>query len=221
MEEEYLRKIGATIILVSLLLVSFFLLKPIMLSIVTGIILAFIFSPIYDWVYSKVKYKDLATSIVSIFLVLIIVIPLWFLTPILIDQSFKFFISAQQIDFVTPLKTVFPSIFGSERFSGEIGNVISTFVSNTLNSFTKQLTGLVLDFPTIALKFLVVAFTFYFVLRDKKELIEYIKSLLPFPKEVEKKLFSYSASITRAVIYGQILIGILQGVIAGIGFFII
>ena len=47
-----------------------------------------------------------------------------------------------------------------------------------------------------------------------------MKSLLPFSKEVEKKIFDYSKGITSSVLYGQVIIGILQGIAAGLGFFI-
>ena len=41
-----------------------------------------------------------------------------------------------------------------------------------------------------------------------------------YTKEVEKKLFKSSRNITLSVIYGQVFIGLIQGVITGIGFFI-
>ena len=43
---------------------------------------------------------------------------------------------------------------------------------------------------------------------------------MPFSKEVEKKLFESSKNMTISVLYGQVVIGIFQGLIAGIGFFI-
>jgi predicted PurR-regulated permease PerM len=67
---------------------------------------------------------------------------------------------------------------------------------------------------------LVVFFSFFFVLRDKEELILYIQSFLPFPKEVEKRLFKSSKDLTISILYGQIVIGIVQGITVGIGFFI-
>jgi predicted PurR-regulated permease PerM len=47
-----------------------------------------------------------------------------------------------------------------------------------------------------------------------------LQSLLPFPKEIEKKLFDSSKDITYSVLYGHFIIGIIQGLIVGIGFFI-
>jgi len=61
---------------------------------------------------------------------------------------------------------------------------------------------------------------FYFVLRDKKEVLDYIRSISPFSKDVEKKLFESSKGITASVIYGQVIVGVIQGIIVGIGFFI-
>jgi predicted PurR-regulated permease PerM len=218
--EEYYKKIFATVIIISLSVLSFFLLKPLLIAIIAGILLAFVFSPVYDLIYSKFKSKDLSASLISLFLILIILLPLWFLTPILIEQSFKLYLAAQQIDFIAPLKSIFPSFFASDQFSEQVGSIISSFITRMSNYLTKGLSDLILDFPTLSLKFLVTAFTFYYVLRDKEEIISYIKSLLPFSKEVEKKLFESSKIITNAVIYGFVIVGILQGFIAGVGFLI-
>jgi predicted PurR-regulated permease PerM len=66
----------------------------------------------------------------------------------------------------------------------------------------------------------VVFFTFFFALRDKEKITGYIKSLLPFSKEVEKRLFDSTKDITSSVLYGQLVIGLIQGIILGIGLFV-
>jgi len=43
---------------------------------------------------------------------------------------------------------------------------------------------------------------------------------LPFSKDVQKKCFDYTKGITGSVIYGQIIIGMVQGVLTGAGFLI-
>jgi predicted PurR-regulated permease PerM len=70
------------------------------------------------------------------------------------------------------------------------------------------------------LQFVVVLFTFFFVLKEKEKIIEYVKSMLPFSKTVEKKFFDYSKGITSSVLYGQLIIGVIQGVITALGFII-
>ena len=43
---------------------------------------------------------------------------------------------------------------------------------------------------------------------------------MPFSEEVEKKIFDRTKMITFSVIYGQVIIGLIQGAVAGIGLFI-
>lgn len=219
MDENYLKNITTTVILVVLIVLSFLLLKPLLLSIIMGIILAFIFSPVYDWLYKYLKSENLSASLIIILLVIIIVIPLWFLTPLIVNQSIKIYLAAQQIDFITPIKALFPSL-STEAFSSELAAALSSFVTNITNSVTNSLSKLILNFPTIALQFLVVFFVLFFVLRDKEKIVVYIQSLLPFSKEVEKKLFQSSRDITLSVLYGQIITGIAVGLVAGLGFII-
>jgi predicted PurR-regulated permease PerM len=85
-----------------------------------------------------------------------------------------------------------------------------------MNSFSQILTSL----PTLVLQIFVASFIFYYFLRDGDQFVEYIKSLMPFSKEIEKKIFTYTKEITFSVIYGQIIVGIIQGIILGIGLFI-
>jgi len=220
MDEPYFKRIMTTIILAVLIILSFFIIRPILLSVIVGLILAFIFTPIYDFLNKKIKFGTITATLISGFLILIIILILWFLTPIIIDQALKIYLSTQQMDFVAPLKEIFPSIFSSKEFSSEIGTIIHSFVTKSINSFLNSVSGIILNFPQIMLQLFVAFFTFFFVLRDKEKIISYVKSMLPFSKEIEKKLFEQTKGITVSVLYGQIVIGILQGLIAGAGFFI-
>jgi len=217
MNENYFEKVMTAIIVVALLILSFLILKPIIISIIIGLLLAFVFNPIYVWVHKKTKSKNFSASVIIVFLFLIIIIPAWFLTPLIVDQSIKIIQATLQIDIITPLKNLFPSFFASEQMTTQLRSVLSSFTTNIANSITNSLTNLLLNFPTLSLQLLVVLFTLFFVMRDEEDVSDYIKSLLPFPKEVEQKIFKHSADITKSVLYGQIVIGFLQGIITGIG----
>lgn len=219
MEEVYFRKIVITGILAVLLVLLFFLLKPILLSIILGIVLAFIFAPVYDWIYKKLKVKNISAIIICIFLLLLIVLPVWFLTPIAMQESIKIYMASQKIDYAALLKNIFPSLFASE-FSAEIGSILHSFITKLTNSLMNSLSNIILNFPTLALQFVVAIFVFFFALRDKKEFASYIKSIFPFSKEIENKFFESTKLITSSVIYGYIFIGIIQGIILGVGLLI-
>ncbi|MGD9275735.1 MAG: AI-2E family transporter [Candidatus Pacearchaeota archaeon] len=209
-----------SIILIALLVLSFFLLKPILLSIIVGVILSFIFYPVYLMINSKLKSPNLSAALICFFLILLIALPIWFFTPLVINESIKVFLASQKIDFISLLKDLSPSLFASEEFSAQIGSALSSFVTSSTNSLMNSLSEFILNFPTMFLQSLVVFFTFFYVLRDRNRIFAYMKSLSPFPPSVEKKFFDSSKSIANAVIYGQVIIGIIQGLVLGIGLFI-
>ena len=220
MEEEYLRKITIISLLAVLVVLAFLILKPILLSLIFGIILVVLFAPLYDKVLKVVRSKNLAAYLLVLFLILLVLIPFWLLTPIFVKQSFEIYLASQQMDFITPLKTIFPSFFSSDQFSAEIGSVIHNFATNATNTLVNSLSKLIINFPIIVLHLIVVFFTFFFIIRDKDQFVIYVKNLLPFERHIKEKLFKSSRDITFSVIYGQVAIGALQGLIVGTGFFI-
>jgi len=220
MDENFLRKTMSAGILILLVVLTFFILKPILIPLFLAFLLAFVFAPVYK-LFCKIFYsKNFSAILIVILLIVLILLPVWFLTPIVTDQSFKIYLAAQEIDFIAPLKKIFPSLFASDEFSAEVGSILHSFVIRTINSLLTELSNIVFNFPTLILQFSVVLFTFFFVLRDKEKLLKYIKSLLPFPKKIEKKLFESSKDITISVLYGQVIVGLVQGLILSIGLFI-
>jgi len=220
MEKKELQNfVGVGAILV-LLVLSFLVLKGLIVSILAGILLGFVFLPLYNYLCKKIKNKNLTAGLVCIILIFVLIIPAWFLTPVVLNQSIQVFISSQQIDFVSPIKSIFPGIISSPEVSGELTRVLQSFVTNLTSGAMNAISNLLLEFPTIFLNLLVTFFIFFYVLRDNKEFVDYIQSVLPFSKEIEKRIFKSTKEITFSIIYGQIIVGILQGILVGIGFFI-
>jgi predicted PurR-regulated permease PerM len=219
MMDVYFKKITAAILLLALLLLSFFLIKPIILSVIIGVILAFIFEPAYKWFLKITKRKSLSAMIVCAILILLLVIPFWFLIPVFIDQAVKFYTASQQMDFISPIKSFFP-LLASETFAEEVSSILSNFATKITNAIVNTLSDIILNLPNLLLQLAVVLFSFYFILKDKDQLFAYFRSLMPFSKEVEDKLLASTKGITVAVIYGQVIVGVIQGIIAGLGFFI-
>jgi predicted PurR-regulated permease PerM len=158
--------------------------------------------------------------VICLLLIIIIVLPLWFFTPLIINQSFKIYLVAQQIDYTSLIKEIFPSTFSTDQFAVEVGGMIQSFVIKGGNYILDYLSKLILNSPTLLLHAVVILFTLFYSLRDKEELLNYIKSLSPFSTEINDKVFKSSKNITASVLYGTVIIGAVEGLILGIGFFI-
>ena len=219
--DEKLFKRIAIIVLVSVLIIlTFLLLKPILLSTIFGMILAFIFYPIYKKLTSLIKNNTLSALLITLLLIILILIPIIFLTPIIVKQTFEVYSFLQKQNILDSLQTNFPGIFSNPELSKDIVISINAFISNLASSFLSNFKDILLSSPTIILNFVLIIFVFFFGLRDGEKLVCYLKDLSPLSKESEEKIFKQFKDITYAVIFGQIIVGIVQGLIAGIGLFI-
>lgn len=219
MESAYFRKSLIVLVIGVLLVLAFLILKPILMSIIFGFIMAFILSPIYNFFLKITKKPNLSATIVILLLVIVILLPIWFIVPLVINQVVKLYLVSQQVDYSAAIGNLFPSLIES-GFAASFGNTIQNFVIKAGSSVLEQISQLILNLPLILLQLIVILFTLYFALRDKKLLLDYVKSLSPFSREIENKLFKSSKDITASVLYGQVVVGIIQGVIIGIAFFL-
>ncbi len=217
--EKNFKDIVTAVLIVGLFILAAMILKPVIFSIIFGILLAYIFYPIYKKTLPKVKNENLCASLMCILLLLIVLIPIILILTSLINQAVNAYIALQNIDLVTSLKQTMPSIFSSE-IPTSVANSLNSFMSKIISYFISKFSGFILNIPVIMLQFFVVIFVFFFGLRDGKKAVEYVKSLSPLSKETENRFFKQFKEITNSVLVGQIIIGILQGVIAGIGYFI-
>src|SRR3989344_5102574 len=160
-DNEHFKNIVTTSILFILLVLTFLVLRPILLSVIMGMILVVVFSPPYDWLLKKTKSKIFSLSFICVFIILLVVLPFWFLVPIFVKQSFEFYVAAQHVDFVQLFAKIFPSV-SPEQISTEFGSVFSGFVTRSLNALVNSFAEMLLNFPTIFLQLIVVFATFFF-----------------------------------------------------------
>jgi predicted PurR-regulated permease PerM len=203
-------------------------------SFLMAIFLAGIFSalvrPIYHWLEIKLNgRRSLASILTLILLLIVVVLPLGVLTGVVTGQAIKVSQSAMpwvkaQIekpgaftDFLATLPFYDQIVPHSElilRKAGEMVGSISHFLINNLSSATLG-----------AVQFLFMLFvwlyTMYFFLMDGDKLLEKILYYLPLQDHDEQQMLDRFTSVTRATLKGTAVIGILQGGLAGLAFWVV
>ncbi len=218
LDEKDIKKlsiIGAILILAVLV---FILIKPVLLSIIGGLILAYIFYPVYKRINDKIQRGSLSAFLVTLIVILMIVIPLWFIVPLFIEQSFELFTNLQEVSIAEVVSSFLPT--ASEGFISQINLVFDTFVSKFTSGTLNSLINVVLDFPVLLLHLFLIGFVFFYALRDGIKLRKFISEISPLSKEQEFVLVKQFKDLTDSIVYGQVIIGLLQGISAGIGFLI-
>ena len=205
-------------LIILLLVLAFIVIKPIFMSIASGLLLAYIFLPLYKRANKIIKEKNTASLVICALLILIVIVPLWFIIPLAIKQTFDFFNVVQGINIKSTIEKIF--LTSDLQFQQEVTTSIITFVGKVTTSSLNALINLFLDLPSILLHVAVVLFVFFFTMRDHEKLKKYISELSPIKKEKEQILSNNFRAITSSIVYGYVITGLIQGLATGIGLFI-
>jgi len=215
--EKDVKRMSLIVLIAALAVLVYLIIKPVLISIIGGLILAYVFFPVYKWIVKRVKYPTLGAALVSIIVLAIIFVPLWFLLPTMSQQVFDFFQKTQDLDINTLIRSVFPS--ASEQFIAQMDATLNNALSKITSLLLNATVDLLIDFAIISLHLLIVAFIFFYALRDEAKLREFTSGLSPLNKTQQNNLIQQFKDMTGSIIYGQIIAGLIQGVFAGVALY--
>jgi predicted PurR-regulated permease PerM len=98
--------------------------------------------------------------------------------------------------------------------AGQLLGTVSSFVINSLSSVTK---GTV----TFLFHLFLMLYAMFFFLMDGEKVLRKILYYMPLGHEDETRMLDKFTSVTRATIKGTLIIGILQGGMAGVAFWVV
>ncbi len=119
-----------------------------------------------------------------------------------------------------------PRIAGAVTWVTDSFNIdtgaLRQFLLNNLQRWAGRIASssgqLFLNIAGLLLKFFLMLFILFFMLRDGAKLFERIASLLPLAQDRRDLLFARLGKVTRAVVYGCGVTAMVQGTLVGIGF---
>jgi predicted PurR-regulated permease PerM len=194
-----------------LLYFSFKIFQPFIITTITAFILAYIFYPLYKWILTKVKNETISALIVTIILVLVIVIPLAFILNTLIQEALNLY-NTINLEAIKSLITDSLNINLPELNIDEI-------IKNALLSLASLGSDIILSLPQKILNFFVMLFFFFFGIRDGSKIVENLYKKLPLKKKYKKQIFKKVRLTIDSLVFGEIIISIIEGVIASIMFY--
>ena len=205
------------------------LIYPYLTAVLTSLILAYIFYPVYKWLNKRLKKENLSATIVSILIVLLITIPLGFvLFEVSKEANVGYIILKQKISRGTLFDVdcedgfVCTGINKLEEFTTQPEarfymedslQRAATFVAENAFKFIFSIPKRILD---IFLTFFIV----FFLLRDGEKIIKKLEKAVPLRKAQRAKIFKQMHEVTRAIIYGFFVIAIVEGTIGALTFYL-
>lgn len=205
------------------------LLLPFISVIVLGAVVTSIFKPIFNVISRKTK-PSTASLLTCVLIFFILFVPTLFFVGILSKEAYDLYLMGKDAVISDQIKTLFENnrvlekanhilasvnieITGEElhKALSELGKVVGLFLYKQASSIASNV-----------LKFLVYFFfmllIIFYLLIDGERLIAFIQDLSPLPDDQDEKLFKKFNDMAGAVLIGNGLCGLIQGVAGGIAF---
>ena len=233
MEKNFISKLFFIVLLgAAILLIRLFW------TYISALVLAFLiasaFYPLYSWVKKLFKGKEHSAALfLSLLIALVLLIPVGGFIGTLSNEAFDFYNRSKSS---VSLKKIQQSLQGDSKWSrrirkvGKLANIelnsenlekLATAVGKSVGLFlSKQLRSMASNLLSFLIHFFLMILTIYYIFRDGVRLKNYISELLPFPLAQQELVVNKFREMGRAIIIGNGLSGIVQGILGGFGFFI-
>jgi predicted PurR-regulated permease PerM len=193
-----------------LVIISFFIIKPYIIPLISAFVLAYLIRPLY-FKMSKSINKHLSAIICTFLILLIIIAPLGLIIGGVTQQA-----NAALSD--TNMKILFEGL-SSNNLIQKLNIDLESVRVQTVELIISTLSSAASHLPSILISLIITVLGIYYILVRWESLAKSLERYLPFrdKKQVRQDI----SKATNSIIYGSLVLAFLESIIAGIGFFII
>ncbi len=222
------RYIYINIIALLVIVLSFFIIKPLITLILTAIILAYLFYPIFEKIKLFLlklwgeKYNEICNTISA--LAVIIVVIFTFLIPLGCLILFLFLntkIIVSILSTIVPLTTNLFEILRPYFQTAFIQNIetnlnLSQIFSTIAFQIFKISQDLFSAIPSMLFGSFIILFLMYYLLKNSYKIINFINEWIPVQEELRIQATQRFNQLSRGLIGSQVVIAICQALLMGI-----
>lgn len=229
LSKPFYRDIIPGILLVSLLLLSYMVLREFLLSLIWAFIIAYVTWPAYRWLRRRLKGKKsfsalLMTLIIATFLFLVI---FWLLA--LLQEELKAAYQTLSIHLAEDTLRLpgfiehIPGLGdylqdGITRFNTDRASITEQFAS-TAQHWLGDVTAFLGNLGNNLMKLAIVLVTLFFCFRDGEEAVRQLhQGLIRFLGKHQHIYLQAAGHTTKAVVFGMVLAALGQGLLSGLAF---
>jgi len=211
---------------VAALLLCFLMLWPFLDVLAWAAVLVIIFFPVHRRLTARLQRPSLSAMISCLLVIVIIVLPLTFITFALVRELSGFAgkvqaVSAQLLDPNRPL---------TGPLLGRIGQYVDLeqlrshqFIEERLKGMSgtlaRQTWGVASGLIGAIVQAVFVIFTMYYLFRDGEKIARALPEVLPLETEQGEEIITRTKDVIGASMYGVLVIAAIQGTLGGLAFF--
>jgi len=220
------------VLLLVILYLAYLIFRPFLQAVAWAAILAMIVYPVYEWLLKVLKGKaTLAALILTVLIIFLIVVPAMrvsvFLTQETVElaKTMRSSVESAEIEawkgkpWVQRVINAWESVSAElEFFDIDLKQSAAQGAQIASGFLASQIKDVAQNIFLFAVNFIIALFTLFFMLRDGKALASRIHSLLPMDQEHKDHLFQNIINALFAVIHGALITAMIQGLLAGLGY---
>ncbi|OYT41789.1 hypothetical protein B6U80_00670 [Candidatus Pacearchaeota archaeon ex4484_26] len=197
-----------TIFFVLLLILAFFVIKPFIYTLIFSIVLAYILAPVHKLIQKKIKNPNISALILLILVALVFSVGGFFFVKTIVNEAKNIFLSLKAAE-------LNPTQFGEFFNSPYIKPIFEKASLMVVEQGTKFLVSLPLFFLNIIIMLFVLFYSF-----KEKDIGKKLIDTLPLRASYKESLYKEISKVSKLVIYGFVVVGIIQGIVGGLSFLI-
>ena len=204
---------------------SFFIFKPFLYALILATVFATVFAPVQKKLLTVTAgSKGLAAFLTTLLVFVIVLTPLTYLVTEIFREATHLYATLASNGGVNFLSTFVTNKLDSlEKFipiPTDFSFSADTYLKSGLDWLTQNLGFLFSNAVAILGGSIIFLVALYYLLKNGKELKDSLATLSPLHEVYNEQIFSKLGSAVNSVVKGSLLIAIIQGVFAAIGFMI-
>jgi len=204
---------------------AYLVLNPFFLAILSAGVIAYVFYPLYNKLLKLTKIRGLASILTLIIILILMMLPLTFIISTLSKEAVagyglvtKFFEENQQgcnnENLLCSLVLKAQELSKNSQFKTHFNQTFKTLVNFIVGASSSFL----LSIPQKVFQVFITFFLMFFFFTDGKKMIRKMWDLISISEQNKNQIIKKISDVSYAVIYGSIVVAIIQGGIATIGY---
>ncbi|OGC11660.1 hypothetical protein A3K48_04090 [candidate division WOR-1 bacterium RIFOXYA12_FULL_52_29] len=218
---ESYRRTAAISLVVVVLILSFLIIRPFVVSLLSAAALAFIFYPLYSFlarILSSVPLGKKSASLLTCLIILsVVLIPSIFIAVLLSSEVKSAYHFIQEV--ISSPQFQLENLPPGFTQMGQLLPHLKSGATELIGQLFSLLQGILKGIPNVLLHIFITIFSIYYFLVHGTDLYKFFADLFPISEKRYKEIITRFDNLSRGVIIGQVLVGIIQGLLAWLGFF--
>jgi predicted PurR-regulated permease PerM len=201
--------------------IVYFVVQPFLGPLILAAVFAFLFQPLYLRLLLVMRKKQgLAALFTMIITIILVLIPVGFLGSQIIKESTQLYhnLSSNGNGIMSTIESLENRISESFLIPGNFNVDVNDYLRQALSVTAESMGGIFSSFVRTVLNFFVFFIAYYYFLKDGRKLKDYLVKLSPLEDKDDEFIVSRIRSAVSAVVKGNLLIGLIQGTLTGVGF---